>query len=126
MPGLQTARRRTRRPVARPQGIPARVPPHPGRFLQKHYLAPMRMNQTETARLLGISRRRLNEILQGKRSMTPDTAIRCALAFHADVSFWLSMQTAWDSFQAWKSMQGIRAPRLPASGPSTRSSLIPR
>lgn len=115
MPGVQTGRRRTRRPVFRPRGVPARVPPHPGRFLQKHYLAPMRINQTETARVLGISRRRLNEILQGKRSMTPDTAIRCALAFRADVSFWLSMQTAWDSFQAWKSMRGASAFRLPVS-----------
>jgi addiction module HigA family antidote len=115
MPGSQTARRRTRRPVFRPQGVPARVPPHPGRFLQKHYLGPLRLNQTETARVLGISRRRLNEILQGKRSMTPDTAIRCALAFRADVSFWLSMQTAWDSFQAWKSMRRVSAFRLPAS-----------
>lgn len=115
MPGLPMARRRTRRPVARPRGVPARVPPHPGRFLQKHYLGPLHLTQTETARLLGISRRRLNEILQGKRSMTPDTAIRCALAFRADVSFWLSMQTAWDSFQAWKAMQQISAFRLPAS-----------
>lgn len=115
MSGMQAARRRTRRPVFRPRGVPARVPLHPGLFLQKNYLAPMGINQTEMARALGISRRRLNEILQGKRSMTPDTAIRCALAFHADVSFWLSMQTAWDSFQTWKLLRGASAFRLPAS-----------
>lgn len=115
MPAMQTGRRRPRRPVFRPQGVPARAPLHPGLFLQKHYLAPMGINQTEMARVLGISRRRLNEILQGKRSMTPDTAIRCALAFRADVSFWLSMQTAWDSFQTWKSMRAAVTFRPPAS-----------
>lgn len=104
-PAAMLVRRARQQPLARPRGVPARAPLHPGRFLQKHYLAPLGMNQTETAGLLGISRRRLNEILQGKRSMTPDTAIRCALAFRADVAFWLALQTAWDSFHAWQRLR---------------------
>ncbi len=107
----RVARRRSPRPLVRPPGVPARAPLHPGQFLQKHYLGPLGMTQTETSRLLGISRRRLNEILMGKRSMTPDTAIRCALAFRVDVAFWLSLQTAWDSFQAWKAMTVPVSPR---------------
>lgn len=97
--------------LVRPRGVPARAPLHPGRFLQKHYLGPLGMTQTDTARLLGMSRRRLNEILQGKRGITPDTAIRCALAFRADVSFWLALQTAWDSFHAWKQVRAASLPR---------------
>lgn len=108
MSGSQILRRARPRPLSRPRGVPARAPLHPGRFLQKHYLDPLGMTQTDTARMLGISRRRLNEILQGKRGMTPDTAIRCALVFRADVSFWLALQTAWDSFQVWKSLRARR------------------
>jgi addiction module HigA family antidote len=112
-------RRPRSEPLARPRGVPARAPLHPGRFLQKHYLGPLGISQTRSASLLGISRRRLNEILQGKRSMTPDTAIRCALAFRADVAFWLALQTAWDSFHAWKRLRAAPAP-APVFLPSPR------
>lgn len=100
-----------RRPLVRPLGVPARAPLHPGQFLQKHYLGPLGMTQTETSKLLGVSRRRLNEILMGKRSMTPDTAIRCSLAFRVDAAFWLSLQTTWDIFQAWKAMSSAVSSR---------------
>ena len=109
---MKAARARSsRRPLMRPPGVPARAPLHPGQFLQKHYLGPLGMTQTETSKLLGISRRRLNEILMGKRSMTPDTAIRCSLAFRVDVAFWLSLQTTWDIFQAWKTMSASASSR---------------
>lgn len=85
-----------------PAGVPLRNPQHPGRFLERHFLLPLALSQTEAARLLGVSRRRLNEIIQGHRSMTPDTAIRCALVFGTDTLFWLALQSRWDSFHAWK------------------------
>lgn len=88
-----------------PRGVPVRQPVHPGRFLQRHYLSPLQLTQTEAAHLLGVSRRRLHEIVHGQRSLTPDTALRCALAFGADASFWLALQSAWDSFHAWKRMR---------------------
>ncbi|WP_439673004.1 HigA family addiction module antidote protein (plasmid) [Cupriavidus necator] len=113
MPGMRNIRRVRRQPLFRPCGVPARTPQHPGYFLQKHYLGPLCMTQVETAAILGISRRRLNEHLRGKRGMTADTAIRCALAFGPDVSFWLALQTAWESFQVWKAMRA-RHERIPA------------
>ncbi|MGQ3058942.1 MAG: HupE/UreJ family protein, partial [Nevskia sp.] len=50
-----------------------------------------------TARLLGLSRRRLHELVHGQRAMSPDTAIRCARVFRVDAGFWLAQQAAWDS-----------------------------
>jgi addiction module HigA family antidote len=96
-----------------PAGVPLRRPEHPGRFLERCYLRPLALTQVEAAQRLGISRRRLNELIQGHRSMTPDTAIRCALAFGWPVSAWLSMQSAWDSHHAW--MQAWKTARAAAA-----------
>lgn len=107
-PGLPHLRRA-------PAGIPARVPWHPGRFLHHNYLLPLGMSQSEAARALGMSRRRLHEVVHGQRAMTPDTAIRCALAFGTDAAFWLALQSAWDSFHAWKTLRAAAVPpaRIP-------------
>jgi antitoxin HigA-1 len=95
-----------RRPLdANAAGVRRRAPMHPGRFLARHYLTPLAMTQTEAARRLGVSRRRVNELVQAKRAMSPDTAIRCALAFGLPTADWLAMQAAWDSFQAWKTLR---------------------
>lgn len=88
-----------------PAGVPVRLPAHPGRFLQRHYLAPLAMTQSEAARHLGMSRRRLHELVHGQRAVSPDTALRCALVFGSDAAFLLAMQAAWDSFHAWKLMR---------------------
>jgi addiction module HigA family antidote len=90
-----------------PAGVPLRAPWHPGRFLSRNYLTPLGLTQTDAAQLLGVSRRRLHELVQGQRSMTPDTAIRCALAFGSDATFWLALQASWDSFHAWKLLRTL-------------------
>lgn len=92
-------------PAPLPPGVPSRRPPHPGRVLQKCFLTPLKLSQTEAAARLGISRRRLNEVLQGHRALTPDTAIRCALLFGADTAFWLQLQAAHDCFHAWQQLR---------------------
>ncbi len=100
--------RQVMRPGARlatpPVGVPVRRPTHPGHFLQRHYLGPLSMTQTDAAGLLGMSRRRLHEIVHGQRAVSPDTALRCALVFGSDAAFLLSLQSAWDSFHAWKQL----------------------
>lgn len=109
-------------PISAPAGVPRRSPPHPGRFLQRHYLAPLAMTQTEAARHLGISRRRLNELIQGHRGMSPDTAIRCAIAFGVPVAQWLALQSDWDSYQAWKTVRRqVRGATFPDSSGATAS-----
>jgi addiction module HigA family antidote len=111
-------------PPPTPAGVPRRVPLHPGRFLERHYLAPLAMSQSEAARRLGISRRRLHELVSGERTMTPDTAIRCAMAFGLPTTEWLVLQADWDSFQTWKSMRrramAARTPRPAAAAAAER------
>ena len=86
-------------------GVRSREPLHPGRFLERHYLKPLAMTQTEAARRLGVSRRRINELVQAKRAMSPDTAIRCAQAFGLPATDWLAMQSEWDAWIAWQSLR---------------------
>lgn len=106
-PGPQGAVR-----IVDPPGVPRRAPMHPGRFLERHYLEPLALTQTEAARRLGVSRRRVNELVQGRRAMTPDTAIRCAQLFGLPAGDWLAMQSEWDSYAAWKQLrQAQRAQR---------------
>jgi addiction module HigA family antidote len=99
-------------PAPTPAGVPLRAPVHPGRFLERHYLAPLALTQTEAARRLGVSRRRVNELVHGRRAMTPDTAIRCAQVFGLPAADWLALQSEWDSYAAWKQLrQAQRAGR---------------
>ena len=92
--------------------IRSRAPVHPGRFLLRHYLEPLALNQSAAAKRLGVSRRRLHELVHGKRRMSPDTAIRCAQSFGLPATDWLAMQSAWD---AWVTWHRIRRP-LPDAG----------
>lgn len=101
-----------------PCGVPLRRPAHPGRLLDRLVLAPLAINQSAAARLLGISRRRVNELVLGQRAMSADTAIRCALAFGVDAGFWLAQQARWDSWQHWQAI--CRAQRR-AAAPQTGS-----
>lgn len=78
----------------------ARAPIHPGRFLETRFLQPGKISQDALSLALDISRRRINELVCGKRAVTPDTAVRLALHFGTDVAFWLEMQFAWDLHQA--------------------------
>lgn len=99
------------RPVLRPAGVRRRAPQHPGHFLQRHFLEPLALSQTAAAKRLGVSRRRLHELVHGKRAMSPDTAIRCAQAFGLPADDWLAMQSAWDAWATWQHMrQALRAP----------------
>jgi addiction module HigA family antidote len=76
--------------------LPGRTPPHPGQFLESRFLKPLAITQTELAAALGISRRRVNELVNGRRAITPDTAVRLAMFFRNDAAFWMHLQVAWD------------------------------
>lgn len=73
-----------------------RRPPHPGAFLHTRFLQPLRISQTDLAAALGISRRRVNELINGRRALTPDTAVRLAAYFGNEAAFWMQLQVAWD------------------------------
>jgi antitoxin HigA-1 len=77
-----------------------RKPEHPGLFLQRCYLTPLDISQTELAQQLGISRRRVNEIVNGQRAISADTALKLALLFHTSPMFWLEKQQLWELYRA--------------------------
>ena len=91
-----------RRPVL---ALPSRRPPLPGEFLATRFLKPLAISQTELASALGVSRRRVNELVNGRRVITPDTAIRLALFFGNEAAFWMHLQVAWDMHQAIRQMR---------------------
>ncbi|MGE5665506.1 MAG: HigA family addiction module antitoxin [Betaproteobacteria bacterium] len=82
------------------RGASSRRPPHPGQFLESRYLEPLGISQTQLAEALGVSRRRVNELINGRRAITPDTAVRLAHYFGNDAEFWMHLQVAWDMHAA--------------------------
>jgi addiction module HigA family antidote len=83
------------KPGPSPVKLPGRTPPHPGQFLESRFLKPLSISQTELAAALGVSRRRVNELVNGRRGITPDTAVRLAMYFRNDAAFWMHLQVAW-------------------------------
>ena len=69
---------------------------HPGEILLEEFLKPMNISQNQLGRDLGVSPRRINEIIHGKRSITADTALRLAAYFGNSASFWLGLQMDYD------------------------------
>jgi addiction module HigA family antidote len=88
--------------------VSARKPPHPGEFLETRYLRPLAITQTELAEALGVSRRRVNELINGRRAITPDTAIRLAMYFGNEAAFWMHLQVAWDMHTALHNVAASR------------------
>jgi len=80
--------------------LASRTPPHPGQFLQTRFLTPLAISQTDLAAALGVSRRRVNELIRGRRGITPDTAVRLAIFFGNEATFWMHLQVAWDMHAA--------------------------
>ena len=74
-----------------------KIPPiHPGEILLEEFLKPMNISQNQLGRSLGVSPRRINEIVHGKRSVTADSALRLATFFGNSPSFWLGLQMDYD------------------------------
>jgi len=80
--------------------LSSRKPPHPGEFLETRFLKPLKITQTELAEALGVSRRRVNELINGRRAITPDTAVRLGMYFGNDAAYWMHLQVAWDMHAA--------------------------
>lgn len=103
--GSNAARVSRRLPTHRP-------PTHPGEMLLEEFLRPMGITQSAFAVRLGVSFPRLNEIVRGKRSVTPDTALRLARVLGMSADFWLGLQTDWDLWHAMRSEKAEEISRL--------------
>lgn len=73
-----------------------RVPTHPGVILLEEFLTPMELTQTKLAEHLGIPVQRINELINGKRGITTETAWLLAGAFKTSPEFWMNLQTQHD------------------------------
>lgn len=112
MPMKSKSRTTTKRPAAPrrrsvfrvDRRLPRLVPPtHPGEMLLEEFLRPLDISQSAFAIRLGVSFPRLNEIVRGKRSVTPDTALRLARVTGMGADFWLGLQLDWDLWHALRS-----------------------
>jgi antitoxin HigA-1 len=89
-----------------------RTPTHPGEMLLEEFVKPLGISQSELAEWIGVSYPRLNELINGKRGVTPDTALRLEQVFGMSAQFWLNLQTIWDLFQAKNSDQAKAIARI--------------
>ena len=93
--------------------IPTHGPPtHPGEMLMEEFLKPLDISQVELAKLIGVSYPRVNELIHGKRGMTPDTALRLERLFGMEAQFWLNLQLAWDLYQALHSPATVEIAKI--------------
>ena len=77
-----------------------RAPTHPGEILREDFLKPRDLSQIDAAAQMGISRNRLNELVQGKRGVTADTALRLATLLKTDAEIWMNLQAQYDLWHA--------------------------
>jgi len=89
-----------------------RPPTHPGEMLFEEFVKPLDLTQAELARRLGVSYPRLNEIIKGRRSVTPDTALRLFRVLGMSADFWLGLQQDWDLWHAMNSPKAKQIDRL--------------
>jgi antitoxin HigA-1 len=73
-----------------------RIPTHPGEILDEEFLQPLQLTQVDLAKHLGIPVQRINEIVRGKRGVTPGTAWLFAQAFKTSPEFWVNLQANYD------------------------------
>ena len=77
-----------------------REPTHPGDMLLNEFLIPLEMTQHDLAQAIHVPYQRVNEIVRGRRGVTPSTALRLAKFFGASASFWMNLQLRWDLYNA--------------------------
>lgn len=77
-------------------------PPHPGEIIKALCLEPLNLSVTAAADALGVSRKTLSSIINGKAGISPEMAIRLSIAFNTSSESWLNQQTQYDLWQAEK------------------------
>jgi antitoxin HigA-1 len=95
--------------------MPMKNPIHPGRIVRYDCLEPLGLSVTEGAKVLGVTRQALNNVVNGKAGISPNMAIRLSKAFGSTPETWLRMQLAYDLAQARKDESKIKVKRLRAA-----------
>ncbi len=96
----------------------SRIATHPGTVLEEEFLHPLHLTQAKLARALHIPLNRVNELVRGKRGVTPQSALLLAQYFGNSPEFWMNLQTAHDLTRARAEMQ--KKPARPSSKSKSR------
>ncbi len=93
--------------------MPMKNPPHPGRIVRQECIEPLGLTVTDGAKALGVSRNALSELINERRGISPEMAIRLDKAFGGGAETWHRMQAAYDMAQAMKNADKIKVRRVP-------------
>lgn len=91
------------------------TPPHPGEVLKERCLEPLGLTVTDAAKGLGVSRKTLSTILNGKSGISPEMAVRLSIAFNTSSESWLNQQSQYDLWQAEQHRKELHVIRLSAA-----------
>jgi addiction module HigA family antidote len=90
-------------------------PPHPGEVLRQLCLEPLNLTVTDAARSLGVSRKTLSSILNGRAGISPEMAVRLSLDFNTSAESWLNQQLQYDLWHAEKNRRSLHVAKLSAA-----------
>jgi addiction module HigA family antidote len=90
-------------------------PPHPGEIIKSLCLEPLGVSVTQAAEALGVSRKTLSAILNGRAGISPEMAVRLSIAFATSAESWLNQQTQYDLWHAERRRKELRVARLAAA-----------
>ena len=90
-------------------------PPHPGEIIKELCLEALELSVTHAAEALGVSRKTLSSIINGKSGISPEMAVRLSIAFDTSSESWLNQQTQFDLWQAEQHRKELRVKRLSAA-----------
>jgi addiction module HigA family antidote len=90
-------------------------PPHPGEILRGLCLEPLGLSVTEAAQALGVSRKTLSSILNGRAGISPEMAVRLSIAFNTTAESWLRQQLQYDLAQAEAKRRTLQVRKLAAA-----------
>ena len=89
-------------------------PPHPGEVIRSLCLDPLGLTVTEAAAALGVSRKTLSALLNGRAGVSPEMAVRLSIAFDTSAEMWMNQQTRFDLWHAERRRKKLKVTRLAA------------
>lgn len=84
-----------------------RTPTHPGEILLEEFLIPMGLTQRQLADAIHVPYQRVNDLIHGRRGISPDTALRLSKFFGSTPGFWMNLQLRWDLYSARRNNRSV-------------------